>query len=138
MPERTTKKEVILVIDDEPSVADALSLILSDIGYEVIIACNGRDGLEKHCQQKCDITITDIRLPDISGLDVLSRIREKDPNGLVIVITSHSTPDVVAESLSRGAFNILPKPFLPSELLALISEALDARRCTPSGPEFHP
>jgi|ERR1044072_5955647 len=135
MSEKTIKKEVILVIDDEPSVADALSLILSDIGYEVVVTLTGRDGLEKHKQLKFDITITDIRLPDISGLDVVSGIREKDPSSLVIVITSHSTPDVVAESLSRGAFNVLPKPFLPSEVLALISEALNTRRCARSEPE---
>jgi DNA-binding NtrC family response regulator len=122
-----TEKVSILVIDDEPTVADALSLILSDSGYEVIVAFNGRDGLEKCDQRKFGITITDIRLPDISGLDVLSCIRGKDPDCLVLIITSHSTPEIVAESLSRGAIDVLPKPFLPSDILGLIDRALSKR-----------
>src|SRR5215211_7610175 len=123
-----TKKESILVIDDEPTVADALSLILSDNGYDVIVAFNGRDGLEKCNQRKFGITITDLRLPDISGLEVLNCIRGMNPDCLVLIITSHSTPEILAESLSLGAVDVLSKPFLPSDILELIDRALNTRR----------
>ena len=125
-----TKKESILVIDDEPTVADALSLILSDKGYEVIVALNGRDGLEKCNQRKFEVMITDLRLPDISGLDILNCIRGKDPDCVVLIITSHCTPEIMAESMSLGAIDVLSKPFLPSDILGLIDRALSARRST--------
>jgi DNA-binding NtrC family response regulator len=110
----------ILVIDDEPIVADALMTILSDSGYEVAIARTGLEGLGKLNRQRFAVTITDLQLPDISGLEVLSRIRQKDPNSFVIVITAHSTPEIIAESLRRGALSVLAKPFFPSDVLDLL------------------
>jgi DNA-binding NtrC family response regulator len=122
-----TEKVTILVIDDEPIVADALTVVLSDSGYEVAIAATGRDGLDKISKQKFDVTITDLRLPDMSGLDVLSDIREKDPSSLIIVITAHSSPEIVAESVKRGAIDVLSKPFFPSDVLGLLDKALTSR-----------
>ncbi|HVG20984.1 MAG TPA: response regulator [Blastocatellia bacterium] len=122
-----TEKVTILVIDDEPIVADALTVVLSDSGYEVAIAATGRDGLDKISKQKFDVTITDLRLPDMSGLDVLSDIREKDPASLIIVITAHSSPEIVAESVKRGAIDVLSKPFFPADVLGLLDKALTSR-----------
>ena len=122
-----TDKVAILVIDDEPIVADALMLVLSDSGYEVTVAMTGRDGLDKISGQRFDITITDLRLPDISGLDVLSSIRAMDPCGLIILITAHASPEVVAEAVRRGAVDVLSKPFFPSDVLGLLEKALTNR-----------
>ncbi|HEX8186269.1 MAG TPA: response regulator [Blastocatellia bacterium] len=117
----------ILVIDDEPIVADALMIVLSDSGYEVVIAMTGRDGLEKINRQRFDVTITDLCLPDMSGLEVLSSIRDKDPGSLIIVITALCSPDIVAQSVSRGAIDVLSKPFFPSDVLGLLAKALTNR-----------
>lgn len=125
------EKITILVIDDEPIVADALTIVLSDSGYDVAVAANGRDGLDKISRQRFDVTITDLRLPDMSGLDVLSNIRERDPGSLIIVITAHSSPEIVAESMRRGALDVLSKPFFPSDVLGLLSKALTGRSQTP-------
>ena len=114
----------ILVIDDEPSVADALEIILKDCGYEVSVALNGRDGIKRANESRFDIVITDLRLPDMSGLDVLGHVIAEDPDSIVIVISAHSTPEVVAESIKLGAFDVLPKPFYPSEVLSLIDQGL--------------
>ena len=122
-----TDKVAVLVIDDEPIVADALMLVLSDSGYEVTVAMTGRDGLDKISERRFDITITDLRLPDISGLDVLSSIREMDPCGLIILITAHASPEVVAEAARRGAVDVLSKPFFPSDVLGLLEKALTSR-----------
>jgi DNA-binding NtrC family response regulator len=121
------EKVTILIIDDEPIVADALMLILSDSGYEVAVAMNGRDGLCKISKQRFDVTITDLRLPDMSGLDVLSSIREKNLCSYIIVITAHSSPEVVAESVSRGAVDVLSKPFFPSDVLGLLDKIITNR-----------
>jgi DNA-binding NtrC family response regulator len=121
------KKMGILVIDDEPTVCDALKMVLSDSGYEVATAPTGREGLDKLNRQRFAATITDICLPDTSGLAVLSQIREQDPDSLVIVMTAHSGPEIVAESLRRGALGVLSKPFPPADLLDLLSRVLNER-----------
>jgi DNA-binding NtrC family response regulator len=121
------EKVTVLVIDDEPSVADALMVVLSDSGYEVAVAMTGRDGLDKISRHRFDVTITDLRLPDMSGMDVLSTIREKDPCSLIIIITAHSSPEIVAESVRRGAVDVLSKPFFPSDVLGSLNRALTSR-----------
>jgi DNA-binding NtrC family response regulator len=113
----------VLVIDDEQLVADALEMILLDMGYEVSVAQSGHAGLELFDKQPFDVIISDFRLPDMTGLDVLSRIRQKTPDSKVIIITAYSTPEVIAESMSLGAVGVLSKPFIPSDILKLIDIA---------------
>ena len=122
-----TYKPQVLVIEDEPCVADALSIVLSDNGYDVTVARTGFDGLDKSDRQNFDVTITDLRLPDMSGFDVITNILEQQPNSIIIVITAHFTPDVVVESIKRGAVDVLAKPFVPSAILTLLRKALSVR-----------
>ena len=117
------QKETVLVIDDELSVADALKVILSDSGYQVAVAMSGAEALEKLGKRRFDLVITDVRLPDISGLDVLRHLRRSHPGVLAIIITAHHTPELAAESLSLGAVAVLLKPFSPSDLLTVIQIA---------------
>ncbi len=121
------KKAGILLIDDEPSIVEALAMILDDQGYETVAVQCGRDGINHASQRRFDITITDLRLPDMSGLDVLNAIREHDNNNRVIVITAHSTPEMVCELKASGAIDVLKKPFMPSDLLDLIRSVLQER-----------
>jgi DNA-binding NtrC family response regulator len=121
------KKAGILLIDDEPSIVEALAMILDDQGYETISASCGRDGINHASQRSFDITITDLRLPDMSGLDVLNAIRERNGDTCVIVITAHSTPEMVCELKASGAIDVLKKPFMPSDLLDLIRSILQER-----------
>ena len=124
-------KARILIIDDEPSVAEALTLILRDQGYETVLARCGRDGIEQADSLRFDITVTDLRLPDITGLEVLNALRAKDADNRVIVITAHGTPEMICELKACGAIEVLKKPFLPSEILALIESALKDRPVMP-------
>ncbi|MEN3334396.1 MAG: hypothetical protein V7641_3761 [Blastocatellia bacterium] len=112
----------VLIIDDEQSITDALQIILCDSGHTVAIAATGRDGLNQASRKRYDVTITDLRLPDISGLDLLSLLRRREPSCFIIVITAHGTPEIAAESLRRGAFHFLCKPFQPADILTLIDE----------------
>ena len=121
------KKIKVLIIDDEPSVANALEMILQDNGYDTLVARNGREGLELARSQHVDVVVTDLRLPDISGLEVLKAFCEINPAGLMVLITAHGTPEVVAEATSCGAAGTLHKPFSPSDILSLITEALSKR-----------
>lgn len=117
-------KNHVLIIEDDRGVADALKLIMEDCGYETVIALNAEQGIEQARLRRFDLTISDVQLPDMSGLDVLTFLREKDTELPVIIITAYFTPEVVTEALARGAFHVLSKPFLPSEILDLARRAV--------------
>ena len=117
----------VLVIDDEPSVADALRVILEDEGFAVSVAASGRDGLEQARRAVFRVTITDLRLPDMDGLEVLGSLRERGHGGAVILITSYGTPEILARAHDLGAAGFIAKPFMPSEILQLVSAALEGR-----------
>ena len=123
----------ILVVEDEPSVAGALKLILEDSGYRVSVAPTGRDGIEQSRRGNFCLTITDLRLPDMTGLDVISAVCRDEPQGLFILITSHGSEEVLAEARNCGAAGILLKPFRPSEILQLVESTLATRRPGSSG-----
>ncbi len=110
----------ILIIDDEPSVADAVRLILEDRGHRVLIAGSAGDGLALARRGGLRLVITDLRLPDFSGLEVLCALRAEQPLLPVIVITAHGTPALFAEASLAGAAAVLPKPFAPAEIISLV------------------
>jgi CheY-like chemotaxis protein len=121
----------LLVIEDDQSVADALRLIMEDQGYEVTVANSGGDGCEQCTRGAFDLTITDVNLPDMSGLDVLARLRALAPCQPVIVITAHVTPEVTTTAKERGALEILSKPFLPSDIISLVRRLARGLNCAP-------
>jgi DNA-binding response OmpR family regulator len=114
----------VLVIDDEPSVADALKVILEDEGFAVVVAANGRDGIAEARRAAFGVTVTDLRLPDMDGLEIISAFRESGLGGAVILITSYGTPEVLARARELGAAGVISKPFPPSEILQLITAVL--------------
>jgi len=116
----------VLVIEDEPSVADALRVILEDKGFAVVVAASGRDGIEQALRAPFSVTVTDLRLPDIDGLEVIDAFREGGLGGAAILITSHGTPDVFELARGLGAVGVIAKPFPPSEILQLIAAALES------------
>jgi len=118
-------KTEILIIDDEQSVADALKVILESEGFSVTLAATGREGVERARQGKFRLAITDLRLPDMSGLEVLQTLRAENSGLCVILITSYGTPAIVAEALGCGAEGTLDKPFAPSEIIRLITSVLE-------------
>jgi DNA-binding NtrC family response regulator len=110
----------ILIIEDEPSVADALRLILDEGGYRVSIAFTGRDGIQQACNVEFCLVITDVALTDMTGFDVIKTVCEHKPGMHFIVITSSDSEDVIAEAQNCAA-GFLSKPFLPADILQLIS-----------------
>lgn len=118
----------VLVIDSEPSVSDSLRIILKDEGYTVVAAGSGRRGLEQAVNQHFDVTLVELHLPDLSGLDIFQTIREKDPDNLVIILSSRGTPEEVAELKGLGAADVLLKPFTPSDLLKSVAATLAKHR----------
>lgn len=119
------EKIQVLIIDDDQSVADALRITMEDNGYEAVVAMNARQGIEEAGLRRFGLIITDVQLPDLSGLDVLQILRKKTPEIPFIIITAHNTQEVVTQAMARGAFKVLPKPFLPSEILDLAQRAVN-------------
>ncbi len=121
-------KPIVLVIDDEEAMRDSCSLILTKDGFQAETAENGQIGLEKLKALKPDIALIDLKMPGLSGFDVLERIKDIDPRVIPIVITGYATVESAIEAMKKGAYDFLPKPFSPEELRIIIGRALERRR----------
>jgi signal transduction histidine kinase len=122
------KRSRILIIDDEDVVRDSCLAILESRGYEIATAQDGTLGLALAQEFAPDLVLVDLKMPGISGFEVLETIRAGDPTIVAIVITGYSTVDSAVEAMKRGAFDFLPKPFTPDELRLITARGLERRR----------
>ncbi len=118
----------ILVIDDEKNIRDIFSLLLEEKGYIVETAETGERGLSKARKFSPDTILLDMNLPDLSGIEVLSRIKKFLPQAEVIIITAFGTVKSAVEATKLGAYDYLEKPVDNEELLLLISRALQVKK----------
>jgi len=118
----------ILVVDDEEIMRDSCRQILSGIRCRVSVAEDGYEGLELIKGESFDIVILDLKMPGLSGMEVLKKIKEDDPEAIVIVITGYATVDSAVEAMKSGAYDFLPKPFTPDELRVIVRRALEKRK----------
>lgn len=123
-----TETSRILVIDDEARIRDACNLVLSDQGFEVATAGDGDRGLAMIQEAHFDIILVDLMMPGLSGLEVLSIVREKHPDTMVIVITGYATLEHSIEAMKKGAFDFIPKPFTPDQLRTVVEKAIRYNR----------
>jgi len=114
----------VLIVDDEPSVGDALKLVLESNGYEVVLVTNGRDGIDQVRTRPFGFSVVDLFLTDISGFQVITDIRKHQPEIPIVLITAHGSPQVFEEAKKLGAIGALAKPFPPAEILKLINSHL--------------
>ena len=110
----------VLIVDDEPSVGDALKLVLESNGYEVVLVTNGMDGIDQVRQRRFGFSVVDLFLTDISGFQVITDIRKHQPEIPIVLITAHGSEQVFAEAKKLGAIGALAKPFPPADILKLI------------------
>lgn len=116
----------ILVVDDEESIRDLCARVLSRAGFTVDTAANGEEALLKLRESAFALVISDIRMPGISGLEVLEAAKASVPGIRVVLITGFGTPHTLSRARQAGADRILTKPFNPMELLAAVRESLPA------------
>jgi len=117
----------VLVIDDDPLIRKTLSSYLSKKGFEAVAAEDGEEGLQKYEEHVPDLVILDIRLPDVDGLEVLGRIREKNPNATIIIMTAYDDMKTTIDAIKSGAFEYLVKPLDYVELDLTIDKAFQIR-----------
>ena len=115
----------LLVIDDEAIARQQLQQIFRHLEYTVKTCDSGIAGLQALETDHFDVILTDLRMPDISGMDVLRRARERAPDAAVIMITGHSTVDSAIESMKAGAFHYIARPFRIDEVRETVRQAVE-------------
>ncbi len=121
-------KPKILLIEDDASTAASLQKVLCAEGYEVDGANRGDDGLERARRQRYDVVITDLRLPGLSGMELVTQLHAEKPKQPIILMTAHGTTETAIEATKQGACDYLLKPFEADELLDLVSSAVASSR----------
>ncbi|MCH8265386.1 MAG: response regulator, partial [Proteobacteria bacterium] len=117
-------QDTVWILDDDKSIRWVLEKSLNKAGLNTLTFQNGDELLHRLAQETPDAIISDIRMPGISGLELLSTIQESHPQLPVIIMTAHSDLDSAVSSYSRGAFEYLPKPFDIEEAVAMTQRAL--------------
>ena len=120
--------ERVLVIDDDRGICECVELLLGQRGYDCTVAHCGNDGLAALARQEFDLLITDLRLPDASGLDIVERAKTLNPETPVILMTSFSSVENAIEALRRGASDYIIKPFDNDDFGFSVERALGERR----------
>lgn len=126
----------ILIVDDEPLIRLSVRQQCLDLGYLPIEAGSGREALESFAGG-VDLTLLDYRLPDTDGLALLKRLRELDPEALVILMTAYSSIENSVRAMKAGAYHYICKPFEPSELMVAVRSALEATQIRRSAKLIH-
>ena len=125
----------ILLIEDDPGIADTLRRVLAEEGHEVVVKRRGDDGLAHAAAGDVNVVITDLRLPGVSGLELVRRLRAAQPRLPVILMTAFGTADTAIEATKFGAYDYLTKPFAMPQLIELVRRAVASNRlmCGPVG-----
>ena len=118
----------VLIVDDETSILDTLRILLKRDGYEVHTAVGGQQGLDALREVQPDFVLTDIRMPGVSGIDVLNAAREMDPTLPVILMTAQASLQSAIQAVNQGAFHYVQKPFSNDEMLVVCRRAAESRQ----------
>ena len=125
-PEGTAAR--ILAVDDERSMRELLSIVMRREGHEVLLAENGRAAIDLLEREQIDLMISDIKMPDMSGVDVLRAAKKIDRDIIGIMITAFASTETAVEALRMGAYDYVSKPFNVDELKLKVRDALEQRR----------
>jgi len=118
----------ILVVDDKDSMRNMLTETLTDEGYRVDCAPDGRRALELVRNKSYDLVLTDLKMPDVDGLEVLGNVKDIDSDTAVIVMTAYGTIEDAVAAIKKGAYDFITKPFDTDHLCVLVNRALENRR----------
>ena len=124
----TTAKPSVLVVDDETGILDSLNILLRNEGFAPQLAHGGKAGLERIGETSPDIVLTDIRMPNVTGVEILAAARQSDPDVPVILMTAQATLQSAMQAVNEGAFYYIQKPFRNDELVAILRRAAEHRR----------
>lgn len=118
--------KTVLVVDDAAFMRMMIRDILTKEGYVIHEAVNGRDAVEKYTEVHPDLVTMDITMPEMSGLDALRIIRQKDPSARVLIVSAMGQQKMIVEALESGAMDFLVKPFQPTKVLETVKKCLQS------------
>ncbi|MDP3910366.1 MAG: response regulator, partial [Gemmatimonadales bacterium] len=118
----------VLVIDDEPGLRQSLGLLLSDAGYGVTAETDGKRGLERALAESFDLVLCDVRMPELDGLGFLRAFKGRGGSALVIMMSAYGGEDAAIAAMKEGAYDYLPKPFRPDEVVLTLRKAEERER----------
>ena len=118
----------LLVIDDEQGILETLRILLKNEGFDVTIAQGGRAGLEQLKNSAPDIVLTDVKMPGVTGIEILSAVRAQDPETPVILMTAQASLQSAIQAVNEGAFYYIQKPFSNDDMVAICRRAAEHRR----------
>ena len=118
----------VLIVDDDASMRHLLSVILNDRGYEAAAVATAEDGLKELAARGYDLVLTDLRMPGMGGLALVRELQRRTPDQLVIVMSAYGTHDTAVEAMKAGAYDYLPKPFKPDDVVLVLRKAEERER----------
>jgi DNA-binding NtrC family response regulator len=118
-------KTTILVVDDNEDLLETFAMILKRRGYEVQTACDGVTAVDKFKEHNFDITLMDIVMPEMNGVDTFKKIREIQPDASIILMTAYSDEDLIQSAMNEGVTLIIQKPIRIDSLIKLINDTAD-------------
>jgi len=118
------EKGRVLVIDDEAIVRVSCQRVLAPAGYEVVLTSRGDEAIELLEKERFDLVLTDLKMPDMDGLEVLKVIKERWPDIQVVIITGYGTISTAVQAIKKGAYEYIEKPFTPEDILDVVTKAL--------------
>jgi DNA-binding NtrC family response regulator len=121
-----TRHAEILIVDDEPIVGERLKAFLSKDGHRVETFVDPRKAMERLESRRFDIIVSDIRMGELSGIDILEKAVESTPKSIVVIITGYATLELARESLAKGAFDFIAKPFKLKEIRKTMQRAVES------------
>lgn len=121
-----SKTVTVLLLDDEPIVGKRLKPALDKIGCEVEVFEDPKKAVARIDEKEFDIVVTDIRMEEIDGIQVLEHVQQKWPRTKVIMITGYAKMDLAREAMGKGVFDFIAKPFRPDDLRQIIARAAEA------------
>ena len=127
MTAAATSAPTVLVIDDEMGILDTIRILLKNEGFIPYTALGGKKGLEQIAALKPELIITDVRMPDVTGLDILASVRAHDPEAVVILMTAQASLQSAIGAVNNGAFYYIQKPFKNEELVTIVRRAAEHR-----------
>lgn len=113
----------IMIVDDEPIVGKRLKSALENDGHAVEVFETGKSAINRLQEKTFDIVVTDVRIDEVDGLEILDAVRKSSTTTKTILITGYATVEVAREALAKGAFDFIAKPFMPKDLRKVIEKA---------------
>jgi DNA-binding NtrC family response regulator len=121
----TTHPIKLLIVDDDDDMRQDLSRLFRKQGHEVTAAVSGEDALNKAAHARFDVALLDLHLPGISGIDVLAKLKQCQPELEALMLTAHSSIETAVEALRKGAYDYLTKPFRAADLEVHVQKAFE-------------